>query len=181
MMNFMHRQVGEQFNCTNPAAWSVLAAALTAAGALAALPVHSAPSGGVVAAGAGAISQEGATTAIRQGTSRMVINWNSFSSAAGESVVFRQPDASAIALNRVTGASPSQLLGKLVANGQVFILNPNGVLFGPGAQVNVRGLLASTLGMDTASFMNGSQVLQAGGTSGARVVNQGRLSAAERG
>lgn len=178
-MHFMHEHVRELPAPTNPEGRSLLAAALIAAGALSASPVHSAPTGGVVTAGAGAISQEGAATTIRQSASRMVIDWNSFSSAAGESVVFRQPDASSIALNRVIGASPSQLQGSLSANGQVFILNPNGVLFGPGAQVNVRGLLASTLSLDNASFMHGSQALQ--GASSAKVVNQGSLTAAEGG
>ena len=75
----------------------------------------------------------------------MVIDWNSFSSAPGESIVFNQPSAAAIALNRVTGANPSQLMGNLSADGQVFIRNPNGVLFGPGSQV---GSLPSKLNYD---------------------------------
>jgi filamentous hemagglutinin family protein len=40
-------------------------------------------------------------------------------------------------LNRVLGTDGSRILGQLNANGQVFILNPNGVLFGANAQVNV--------------------------------------------
>ena len=179
MMSYMHRHVREPRACTSPTRCRLPVAALIAASTLFAPPVHSAPTGGVVTAGSGVISQEAATTTIRQSTSRMVIDWNSFSSAAGEFVVFRQPDTSSIALNRITGASPTQLFGALRANGQVFILNPNGVLFGPGAQVNVRGLLASTLGLDNASFMNGSQALE--GASNAKVVNQGRLTAVEGG
>nr|WP_314624151.1 YDG domain-containing protein [uncultured Noviherbaspirillum sp.] len=159
---------------------------LTGAVALvAALPAQAAPAGGEIKAGAGSISQQGLTTSITQSPSqtqqpaRMVIDWNSFSSAAGESIVFNQPNAAAIALNRVTGADPSQLMGTLRATGQVFILNPNGVLFGPGSQVNVRGLLASTLSMDDGNFMAGNYVLQ--GTNSARVVNQGKLTAADGG
>ena len=187
MMKFTHRHVCEQFASTNPAVRQMLATALSAAGALAALPVHSAPTDGIVITGAvtGAISQQGSTTTITQlatqpqQPARMIINWKSFSSAAGESIVFNQPNASAIALNRITGASPSELLGSLTANGQVFILNPNGVFFRSGSQVNVRGLLASTLDMDNGSFLSGTHVLQ--GTSSARVVNQGAIKAADGG
>lgn len=156
---------------------------LTAIAMVATLPAtlaRSEPTGGVITAGAGTISRQGATTTITQLASpRMVVDWRTFSSSSGESIVFRQPDAAAIALNRVTGAGPSQLMGSLRANGQVFILNPNGVLFGPDSQVSVRGLLASTLGMDNASFLGGSQTLQ--GNSQAKVINQGRLAAADGG
>lgn len=170
---------------TTAAARRLLTTAIAMASVLPASLAQAAPAGGVVTAGAGTISQQGATTTINQsatqpqGPARMVINWNSFTSAAGESIVFNQPNAAAIALNRVTGANPSQLMGNLTANGQVFILNPNGVLFGTGSQVNVRGLLASTLGMDTAGFMAGTYALQ--GSSSARVVNQGTLKAANGG
>lgn len=158
----------------------LLAAAIAFASTLPTLPARAAPTGGVVTAGTGAITQQGATTTVTQTASpRMVIDWKTFSTSSAESIVFRQPDPSAIALNRVTGASPSQLMGSLSANGQVFILNPNGVLFGPGAQVDVRGLLASTLGMDNASFLRGSHVLEGGGAN--TVVNQGRLTAADGG
>ena len=170
---------------TTAAARTLLTTAVAMASVFPTLPAQAAPAGGVITAGAGVISQQGATTTINQsatqpqGPARMVINWNSFSSAAGESIVFNQPNAAAIALNRITGASPSQLMGNLRANGQIFILNPNGVLFGPGSQVNVRGLLASTLGMDDTGFMNGSHMLQ--GSSSARVINQGSIKAADGG
>ena len=104
------------------AARTLLTTAVAVASVLPVL-VQAAPAGGVISAGAGAISQQGATTTISQSTTqpqgpaRMVINWNSFSSAVGESIVFNQPNAAAIALNRVTGASPSQLMGSLSANG----------------------------------------------------------------
>lgn len=110
----------------------LLATAIALAATLPALPARSEPTGGVVTAGAGTISRQGATTTITQSaTPRMVIDWQSFSMSSAESIVFRQPGASAIALNRVTGAAPSQLMGSLSANGQVFILNPNGCSSAP--------------------------------------------------
>jgi len=82
---------------------------------------------------------------INQSSQNAAINWQGFSIGQGESVSFVQPNGSAVALNRVLGADPSSIMGSLSANGKVFLVNPNGVLFGQGAQVNVGGLVASTL------------------------------------
>jgi filamentous hemagglutinin family protein len=109
----------------------------------------------------------------------VAIDWTSLSTAANEALKFNQPNAAAIALNRITGSSPSELLGSLTANGQVFILNPNGVLFGAGSQVNVGGLVASTLNMSNADFMAGNHVFTNSG--GGSVVNQGTMTAANGG
>jgi filamentous hemagglutinin family protein len=106
-----------------------------------------APTGGQVSAGSGAIAQAGLNTTITQSSQNLAINWQSFGIAANEAVRFNQPNAAAIALNRVTSQNPSQILGSLSANGWVFVLNPNGILFGAGSQVNVGGLVASTLGL----------------------------------
>ena len=139
-----------------------------------------APVGGQVSAGSGQITQNGNTTTIQQGSDRLAINWNSFNVGANESVRFNQPNANAIALNRVLGQDPSRILGNLSANGQVFILNPNGVLFGSGAQVNVGGLVASTLNLSDSDFMNGNGryvFSQSPDKAGASVINQGSINA----
>ncbi|WP_411877763.1 YDG domain-containing protein [Polaromonas sp. YR568] len=133
-----------------------------------------------VSAGAAGISTVGTTTTVNQSTQRVAIDWTSLSTAANEALKFNQPNAAAIALNRITGSSPSELLGSLTANGQVFILNPNGVLFGAGSQVNVGGLVASTLNMSNADFMVGNHVFTNSGGTGS-VVNQGTLTAANGG
>jgi filamentous hemagglutinin family protein len=133
-----------------------------------------------VSAGAAGIATVGNTTTINQSSQRVAIDWTSLSTAANEALIFNQPNASAIALNRITGSSPSEFLGSLTANGQVFILNPNGVLFGAGSQVNVGGLVASTLSMSNADFMNGNHVFTGSGAGGA-VVNKGTLKAAPGG
>ncbi|MES2050721.1 MAG: YDG domain-containing protein, partial [Pseudomonadota bacterium] len=133
-----------------------------------------------VSAGAAGISTVGNITTINQSTQRVAIDWTSLSTAANEALRFNQPNAAAIALNRITGSSPSELLGSLTANGQVFILNPNGVLFGAGSQVNVGGLVASTLSMSNADFMAGNHVFTGSGGSGS-VVNKGTLTAADGG
>jgi filamentous hemagglutinin family protein len=148
-------------------------------GLLPAALVCAAPVGGGVSAGSGSIAQNGNTTTIQQNSDRLAINWNSFNIGANESVRFNQPGAHAIALNRVLGQDPSQILGNLSANGQVFILNPNGVLFGNGAQVNVGGLVATTMKLSDNDFMNGNgkYVFTPGGVAGASVVNQGEITA----
>ena len=134
------------------------------------------PSGGQVVGGQAAISQNGSAMRIDQSSSRAAIDWQSFNIGAGASVTFNQPSSSAIALNRVLGAGGSEIYGRLSANGQVFLTNPNGVLFGRGAQVDVGGLVASTLGMSAEDFMLGRYSLRAQGTAGS-IVNQGTIRA----
>ncbi len=136
-----------------------------------------------VSSGTGTVATQGNTTTINQVSQRLAIDWTQLSTRANEALVFNQPNASAIALNRITGSSPSEFLGSLTANGQVFILNPNGVLFGAGAQVNVGGLVASTLSMSNADFQADNLVFSNSGTGATRgtVVNQGTLAAAPGG
>jgi filamentous hemagglutinin family protein len=93
---------------------------------------------------------------IKQNSSKLIINWNKFSIDKGESVTFMQPNSSSVALNRVIGTDPSIILGKLSANGQVFLSNPSGVVFGQSATVDVHGLLATTLNISNADFLNGN-------------------------
>ncbi|MDL2356049.1 MAG: filamentous hemagglutinin N-terminal domain-containing protein, partial [Pseudomonadota bacterium] len=133
-----------------------------------------APVGGVVKAGGAVISTGAAGTTIQQSTANVAINWQSFSIAAGETVRFVQPDSNSVALNRVIGSDPSSILGNLVANGKVFLVNPNGVLFGKGASVNVGALVASTLNITDADFMAGNYNFSGAGTGAVR--NQGAIA-----
>ncbi|SAK78097.1 filamentous hemagglutinin outer membrane protein [Caballeronia hypogeia] len=153
-------------------------------------PAQAGPWGARVVGGSGSVSSAGGNTTIQQNTGRLAIDWNSFSTRPGESVTFNQPGANAIALNRVVGPFPSALFGRLSANGQVFIVNPNGVIFGPGAQVNVGGLLASTLNLSTNDFMSGHYTFADDGSrhgwhrhheDGAAVVNLGTIKSAPGG
>ncbi len=113
------------------------------------------PTGGSVVAGQAQISAAGANTLINQTTSKAIINWQSFSVGQGSSVQFNQPNAGAITLNRVTGTSLSTIDGTIRANGQVWLLNPNGLLFGNGAMINVGGLLATTSDITDQDFIAG--------------------------
>lgn len=132
------------------------------------------PTGGAVSAGSGSIGQSGAAMTITQQSQNLAINWQSFDIGQGASVTFNQPGSNAIALNRVLGSGTTQILGQLTGNGQVWVLNPNGVLFGGTAQVSVGGLVASTLGLSDADFMAGNYSFSG---SGGAVTNQGRIEA----
>jgi len=111
---------------------------------------------GSIVAGQGTITTSGATTAIDQASDRMIINWNNFDVGKGEAVNITQPSTQAAVLNRVTGGDPTSILGRLSANGRVFIVNPNGITIGGGAQINVGGLIASSLNMTNKAFMKAS-------------------------
>lgn len=139
------------------------------------------PTGGQIVGGQGSISTSGNQMTIHQQTQNMATNWHSFDIGQNNTVQFVQPDSSSVALNRVTGASGSQIMGTLKANGQVFILNPNGVLFGKDARVSVAGLVASTKNINTADFMKGQYTLSGEGNPGAQVINQGSLTTTKGG
>lgn len=109
-----------------------------------------------------------------------IIEWPGFSIAAGEATRFVQQSNASAVLNRITGQDPSVILGALQSNGRVFLINPNGILFGAGAQVNVNGLVASSLAMSNADFLSGKMNFSAGAVAG-RVANQGSIRTPEGG
>ncbi len=135
------------------------------------------PQGGQVVQGEASISSAANTTTIHQTSQNASINWNSFNIGNGQSVNFIQPNASAIALNRIVGQDPSSIYGSLNANGKVFLINPNGILFSPSASVNVGGLVASTLNISDQNLMSGKYVFTANGTGS--ITNQGTITAAD--
>ena len=142
--------------------------------ALLALPAiaQASPIGGQVVSGIGSIAQSGAVTTINQTSQNLSLTWKSFNVGTQETVNFVQPSATSLAVNRIYDTNGSQILGHLNANGQIWLINPNGILFGKSAQVNVGGLVASTLDNITTS---GSKVSFSGSGSG-RVVNEGAIS-----
>ncbi|HXC40420.1 MAG TPA: filamentous hemagglutinin N-terminal domain-containing protein, partial [Burkholderiales bacterium] len=138
------------------------------------------PTGGKVAAGSATI----ATVApgqqrITQTSDRAIINWQGFSIGAGASVQFAQPSSSSVVLNRVTGGDASSILGSLSANGQVFLVNPNGIYFGRGVTLDVGGLVATTLAIKDGDFLAGRYSFSRDPSSPARaeVVNEGVITA----
>ncbi|MBF0460024.1 MAG: filamentous hemagglutinin N-terminal domain-containing protein [Magnetococcales bacterium] len=138
------------------------------------------PSGYQVTAGTVHVSTVGTTMTVQESTQRAAVNWQNFSIGSGATVDFQQPNNSAVILNRVVGTEQSVIDGALNANGQVFLLNSNGVLFSKGASVNTGGLVAATLDISDADFMAGKSTFTANGHA-ASVINLGTLNAAEGG
>ena len=134
-----------------------------------------APQGGVVVSGQANISANGATTNINQSSNQAIINWQLFSIAPKETVNFNQPGPTSVTLNRVIGNEKSVIEGALNANGQVFIVNSAGIVFTKSAQVNVGGLVASTLDISNSNFTAGKY--QFSGKSTASVTNAGNIQA----
>jgi len=135
------------------------------------------PIGGIVVTGDAQIQNSvPGLTSIVQHSNRAVIDWQSFSIAAGEHTNFIVPDATSATLNRVLGYDPSIVNGRLTSNGNLFLINSNGIVFGQGAVVDVGGLTASTLNVSNEAFMAGGE-MNFQGTSQAAVKNAGMIQA----
>ena len=118
---------------------------------------------------------------ILQSSNNAIIDWRSFSIDVDEHTNFQQPSASSITLNRVRGGAYSRILGQLTANGQVMLINPNGILFGKTAVVDVGGLVATTIDTRNEDFMAGRFTFEMNRNPGGTVVNRGRITVAEGG
>ncbi|MDJ0449546.1 filamentous hemagglutinin N-terminal domain-containing protein [Methylocystis sp. JR02] len=133
------------------------------------------PLDGQVVSGQVDIASAGNLMTINQYTLAAIVNWRSFSIAPGEIVNFNQPTPYSTILNRVVGNERSVIEGAMHANGQVFIVNSAGILFSKDAQVNVGGLVASTLDISNADFNAGKYVFA--GSSKESVINHGAITA----
>ncbi|CAB3742342.1 YDG domain-containing protein [Paraburkholderia rhynchosiae] len=132
------------------------------------------PTGGQIVAGQGSITQNGSSMTITQNSGKMVTNWNGFDIGQGNSVTFAQPNSAAVSLNRVIGGNgASQILGAMNANGQVWLINPGGVVIGKGASINVAGLVASSANISDSDFLAGKTKFA--GAMG-NIVNQGKIN-----
>src|SRR4051812_13398476 len=158
--------------------WAAVSAALLpwcyANPASADVAANTLPTGGTVVAGSASISRSGSNMEITQSSNSAILNWQTFSIGSNAWVNFIQPSSSAIALNHVLGNNPSEIFGRLTANGQVFLTNPNGVLFAPGASVDVGALFATTLSIANKDFLAGRYTFHNAGNAGA-VINEGQI------
>jgi filamentous hemagglutinin family protein len=151
-----------------------MAAVKVAVTASSSVATNALPTGGQVIGGSGQLAQRGDTLTITQQSQNLSLNWKTFNVGSQSTVDFVQPGASAIAVNRIADTNGSQIFGHLNANGQVFLINPNGILFGKGAQVNVGGLVASTLDVNDSALGTGS--LTFSGTGKGSVTNLGTIN-----
>lgn len=157
--------------------------ATTALVPLALLPAVANPLDPNVVAGDAAVSGQGtANLTVDQSTDKAIIDWRTFDIGVGETTRFVQPSSQSVTLNRVTGGEgASQILGALKANGQVFLINPGGILFGKDATVDVGALVATTNDMLNADFMAGNYRFDAAGRSNASIVNLGTITVEDGG
>src|SRR5215475_1788331 len=137
------------------------------------------PKGGTVVGGSATISGQGSgNVVVDQWSNRAIINWNTFNIGTGETTRFNQPDSSSVVLNRVTGGlGPSEIFGTLSANGRVFLINRDGILFGSNAVVNTAGFLATTSDIKNEDFMAGRYNFNIPGRPDASIVNHGIITA----
>ncbi len=140
------------------------------------------PQDGTIKGGSAAISQPNQDKlVIQQSTPKAIIDWRSFSINSNEHVDFQLPSSNGITLNRVTGSERSGIFGKLSSNGNLMLINPNGILFGQGSQIDVNGLVATTLDIDNKDFMSGNYFFKGTSPDLGYVINQGNITVAEGG
>lgn len=142
--------------------------------------VDAMPEGGVVRSGSGSVTQNGKEMTIRQDSGRLAMDWTGFSVGKDETVRFQQPGKDALALNRVTGNQQSVIDGSLLSNGHVLLVNPNGVVIGKNASIDVGGLVASTAQVKDnfmKEFGNSTGAFSLGGVSDGKIINEGTIKA----
>src|SRR5882724_4304275 len=147
------------------------------------VPAIAGPQGGTVVGGSATIQGQGtANVTVNQFSQNAIVNWNTFNIGQGERTQFVQPNSSSITLNRVTGGQgPSQILGTIDANGRVFLVNRDGIIFGAGAIINTAGFLATTSDIRNQDFMAGRYTFNIAGRPDASIVNQGNITATSGG
>ncbi|MFI3188369.1 hypothetical protein BCS42_16400 [Crenothrix sp. D3] len=146
-----------------------------------ATPTWALPTGEQVVAGQATVNTPSAgQMQINQASQKAVINWQGFSINPNEAVNIQQPNAQAALLNRVVGQDASQIQGQLNANGQVYLVNPNGVVFSKTAQVDVGGLIATTHEISNQDFINGNNHFTQNGATGS-VENHGTINTKDGG
>lgn len=157
-----------------------LALLVMSALSLGASSVDAMPEGGVVRSGSGSVTQNGKEMTIRQDSGRLAMDWTGFSVGKNETVRFQQPGKDALALNRVTGNQQSVIDGSLLSNGHVLLVNPNGVVIGKNASIDVGGLVASTAHVKDnfmKEFGNSTVAFSLGGVSDGKIINEGTIKA----
>ncbi|MGB0371973.1 MAG: beta strand repeat-containing protein [Opitutales bacterium] len=136
------------------------------------------PSGPEVVYGSAVFDENGSDLAIRQNSGQLIIDWQDFSIADGELTRFVQPSSGASALNRVVSGNLSQIQGQLQANGNVYLINPNGIIVGETARIDVGSFTASTLDLENSDFLDGDDLsFRATGSVQGEIVNLGRIEA----
>lgn len=140
------------------------------------VPLTANPQGATVVHGKVDIADKGGTLNVTSHKKRAVIDWKQFNIAKGELTKFNQLDKSSAILNRVTGGDPSKILGAIQSNGKVFLINPNGIIFGADSCINTSAFLASTHQLSLEQFLNSKEFTFSGDSKEA-IINYGTINA----
>ncbi len=159
---------------------SLSLAALSSFSAFGAVPVNTLPTGYSSAAGNVQFNKVGNTLNISSNANQSIANFTSFNIGQNAGVNVHVPTANSVFLGRVTGNTRSEIWGGFNSNGRIFLVNPNGILFGNTAQVNVGSLIASTLNITDDNFLNGKYLFAQNGSANG-ITNEGSLNAANGG
>ena len=130
--------------------------------------------------GSAVISKNDKTLTIQQNSDKLITNWSSFNIDKDHTVKFNQPQSTSSALNRVQTNDPTYIYGNLTANGNVILINPNGVIFKNGSKVDVGSIIASSLNMKNNDFLNNKIIFEKEFSAGS-IENNGKISAFEGG
>lgn len=175
--SFLHRRAG--WLTGTAMRYSFVAGLGVALAPVTGAQAQSLPVNGTVTHGAATIDTAPGTVTVNQSTARAVIDWNSFSVGQGNTINFQQPNADSATLNRVTGNATTTIAGNVIANGSIYLVNPNGIaITSTGAVRTGGGFVASTLDMTDADFMAGKLHFAGRGKSSA-VVNAGSIRAGD--
>jgi len=145
------------------------------------IPADTTPTGGVISAGSASIGQSPGMTTITQNSQRAAINWQSYNVGSAATVQYKQPSSTAAALNVVVTPSPSIIAGSIKANGQIVIVNQSGVLFTRGSEVSAQSVIATASNLSVPAFMAGRLVSTEGPRPGAKIINDGVITAGQTG
>ncbi|MDD3467896.1 MAG: filamentous hemagglutinin N-terminal domain-containing protein, partial [Campylobacterales bacterium] len=148
--------------------------------AVAAPASNALPTGGAVVGGNVNIVTSAATMNINQASSKSVINWNTYNIGSAATVNYNFANAGSSSLNRVLSNNPSEIYGKLNANGKVILVNPNGIVFGSGSSVNVGSLVATTMNIKDADYLS-DRLLFTRDVSIGKILTEGTITAEDKG
>jgi filamentous hemagglutinin family protein len=144
---------------------------------LAQIPANTLPTGGTVTSGSAVIAQNNNTLNINQSSQKAIINWSTFDVGSAATVNFNQPNSQASTLNRVNSASKSMIDGAVNSNGTVIFVNPNGIVFGKGAQVNTGSIVATTMNITDQEYLSENNKKIFSGSAKGKIVNNGTITA----
>lgn len=149
---------------------------------LLAAPANNAlPTGAAIKSGAVNISTTASNTLnINQSSNKSIINWNTYNIGKDSAVNYNFSQTGSSSLNRVLDNNPSQIFGKLNANGNVVLINPNGIIFGSGSSVNVGSIVASTMNIKDEDYLNNKLTFSRDNPIG-KILNEGTITAEDKG